>query len=80
MHLKRVDQDINSSIKTSAILKAHIWEAHFALTLAGPGTCGCYGNGGLAFSSSIHFCCWTSASLWNSSPTSSSDRSAGRWD
>lgn len=34
----------------------------------------------LTFSSSIHFSCWTSASRWNSSPTSSSDNSAGRWD
>lgn len=32
------------------------------------------------FSSSIHFSCWTSASLWKSSLTSSSERSAGRWD
>lgn len=33
MHVKHVDQGINSSIKTSAILKAHKWEVHFALTL-----------------------------------------------
>lgn len=34
----------------------------------------------LTFSSNIHFSCWTSARRWNSSPTSSSDSSAGRWD
>lgn len=59
MHLDHVDQGSDSSIKTSAILKAHKQEVRpgFGGGGLGAGTCRRYGNRGLTFSSSIHFSC-----------------------